>query len=290
MNHTKFKFRVFTALIMLWSFVLESITGIVLYIVPPGRIAHWTNWKLWGMTKEDWGALHTIFGYIFLIFAVWHIIYNGKPILNYIRIKVKSGLKARKEMMVSVALTLLFTIATLGGIPPFSTIMDVGESLRSSWEESRQEPFMAHAELLTFEEFVKQIKVPKEKALQILKTQGISVTDTDRSIQELAKENNVSPSQIHQLILDGLAPEEKEIARKAPTKSGAGGGYGWKTIRDLSSDLGIPIQEILDFLKAKGISAGPDDVIRDIAEKNGIKAYDLVRELREHKDQSEERL
>ncbi len=284
MTHTKFKFRAFTALIIFWSFILETITGIVLYIVPPGRIAHWTNWKLWGLTKEDWGALHTIFGYIFLIFAVWHIIYNGKPILNYIRIKVKSGLKARKEMMVSMGLTLLFTVATLAGIPPFSTIMDVGESLRSSWEESLQEPFMAHAELLTFEEFVKQINVPQEKALQILKTQGISITDTELSIQELAKEHSVSPSQIHQRILDGLAPKEKESARKAPAKSGAGGGYGWKTIRDLSTDLEIPVQEILDFLKTKGISAGPDEVIRDIAEKNGIKAYDLVQELREHKD------
>lgn len=286
MTDTKFKFRAFTALIMFWSFVLETISGIVLYIVPPGRIANWTNWKLWGLTKHEWGALHTIFGYVFLIFAVWHVTYNWKPILNYIRRKVKSGLKARKEMIVSVALTLLFTIATLAGIPPFSTIMDVGESLKSSWEESRQEPFMAHAELLTFKEFVSQINVPLDKAVQVLSTQGITMTDPEIIIQELAKEHNMSPSQIHQLILDGLAPEEKEIAKKVQSKSGAGagGGYGWKTIRDLSGDLEMPVQDILDFLKAKGITASPDDVIRDIAEENGLKAYDLVRELRESKD------
>ncbi len=286
MTKNRFKFRAFTALCMFWSFVLETISGIVLYIVPPGRIANWTDWKLWGMTKHDWAALHTIFGYVFLIFAVWHITYNRKPIMSYVRKKVNSGLKARKEMTVSLVLTLLFTVATLVGLPPFSTIMDVGESLKSSWEESRKEPFMAHAELLTFTEFAKQINIPHEKALQILKAKGITLTDPETVIQDLAKEHNLSPSQIYQLILNGLPPEQQETARKAQTKSGsgAGGGYGWKTIRDLSSDLDMPVQEILDFLKAKGISAGPDEVIRNVAEKGGLKAYDLVRELRESKD------
>ncbi len=46
----QFKIRAFTAMMMLLSFVLETISGIVLYIVPPGRVANWTNWKIWGLT------------------------------------------------------------------------------------------------------------------------------------------------------------------------------------------------------------------------------------------------
>jgi hypothetical protein len=30
------------------------------------------------------------------------------------------------------------------------------------------------------------------------------------------------------------------------------------------------------FLQSKGINAQKDDVIRDVAEKNGLKAYELV--------------
>jgi len=89
MEKKKFKFRAFTALIMLWSLIIETVSGVVLYIVPPGRIAHWTNWELWSLNKEGWEAIHTIFGYLFLIFACIHIYYNWKSILNYVRKRLK---------------------------------------------------------------------------------------------------------------------------------------------------------------------------------------------------------
>ncbi len=286
MLRVKFKFRAFTALIMLWSFILETVSGIVLYVVPPGRIAHWTNWKLWGMTKEEWAAVHTILGYVFLIFAVIHIIYNWRPILNYIRKKIHSGLRARRELAVSLLLTLVVTAATLVGIPPFSTIMDFGESLRYAWEESRSEPFMAHAELLRFDEFVTEIGIPLERAREILSGKGIEIQDPALTVKDVAEAGRVSPSGIYEIILSGLAPEEREDMPKQKPAAGAaaGGGYGWKTLREIGQDLQIPLQEIMEFLKSKGISAEPDEVVRDVAEKHGIKAFELVRELRERKD------
>ncbi len=288
MSKVKFRFRAFTALIMLWSFILETVSGIVLYVVPPGRIAHWTNWKLWGMTKEDWAAVHTILGYVFLIFAVIHIIYNWKPILNYIRKKIHLGLRARRELAVSLLLTLVVTAATLAGIPPFSTVMDIGESLRYAWEDSRSEPFMAHAELLSFEGFATEIGVPLERAHAILNSKGIEVPDPTLTVKDIAEVARVSPSSLYDIISSGLAPEERdrlpEQKSSAGSAAGAGGGYGWKTLRQLSQDLQIPLEEIMEFLQTKGIAAEPDEVIRDVAEKHGIKAFELVRELRERKD------
>ncbi|MBE0460642.1 MAG: DUF4405 domain-containing protein, partial [Candidatus Aminicenantes bacterium] len=63
------KFRAFISLSILWSFLVEAISGIVLYITPVGRVANWTNWKFLGLTKQNWEAIHTIFGYVFLLFA-----------------------------------------------------------------------------------------------------------------------------------------------------------------------------------------------------------------------------
>lgn len=269
MKKIKFKFRAFTALIVLWSFIVENVTGIVLYIVPPGRIAHWTNWKLWGFTKEQWAALHTIFGYIFLIFAVIHIYYNWKAIMNYIKQKIKAGIRMRLELSISLVLTVLVFVATAISIPPFSTVMNFGTKMKNSWEESRQEPFIPHAELMNLEEFINQIGMPMERAEKILENNGINVRDTSSSIQDIAKDNNTSPVALFEILktLDDTTASKKQSM---------GGGYGWKTLENLAQELDIPIQDIMEFLQSKGIDAKKDEVIRNVAEKNGMTPYELV--------------
>jgi len=273
MKKNKFKFRAFTALIVLWSFIVENITGIVLYIVPPGRIAHWTNWKLLGFTKEQWASLHTIFGYIFLIFAVIHIYYNWKPILNYIKKKVKAGLRMRMELTVSLAITILVFVATAISLPPFSTVMDFGTKMKNSWEESRQEPFVPHAEEMSLEEFIEQIEISQDEAFELLKNKGIKVQNASSLIKDIAKDNNTSPVAIYDIL-------EKE----PPKKKQSGRGYGWKTLENVAQELNIPLQDIMKFLQSKGIDAQKDEGIRDIAEKTGMTPYELVEMIQKIKE------
>ena len=106
----KFQFRAFRVLIMLWSLIVETISGVILYILPPGRTASWVNWKLFGFSKGQWEAIHTIFGYVFLIFACMHIVFQWRNITAYIRNKVKTGLKIRVEMITSLLVVLLVFI------------------------------------------------------------------------------------------------------------------------------------------------------------------------------------
>lgn len=287
MKKIKFKFRAFTALIILWSFIVENVTGIVLYIVPPGRIAHWTNWKLWGLTKEQWGALHTIFGYLFLIFAVIHIYYNWKAILNYIKQKIKAGLRMRMELVVSLVITILVFFATAISIPPFSTVMDFGQKMKNSWEESSKEPFVPHAELMSFDEFTRQIGISKDTALEIFDNRGIVVQDTANSMRDIAADNNTSPVALYEILKTELPSDEKKRLDEITTekRQGRGGGYGWKTLENLAQELDIPIQDIMAFLQSKGIEAEKDEVIRNVAEKHGLKAYELVDMIQKIKKQ-----
>ena len=282
MKKDKFKFRAFTALIVLWSFVVENVTGIVLYIVPPGRIAHWTNWKLWGFTKEQWAALHTIFGYVFLIFAVIHIYYNWKPIMNYLKQKIKSGLRMRKELAVSLVITILVFVATAVSLPPFSTVMDFGEKMKNSWEESRQEPFVPHAELMSFEEFIGQVGISKERAIKIFEDNGINIRATSDLIRDIAKDNDTSPAALYEILKSELPTPDRERLDDLTSqkKQPSGGGYGWKTLENLAQELNIPVPDIMDFLQSQGIDAKKDDVIRNVAEKHGLKAYELVDMIR----------
>ncbi len=282
MKKPKFKFRAFTALVILWSFIIENVTGIVLYIVPPGRIAHWTNWKLWGFTKEQWAAMHTIFGYIFLIFAVIHIYYNWKAILKYIKQKIKAGLRMRMELGISLILTILVFVATILSIPPFSTVMDFGEKMRNSWEESSQEPFVPHAELMSLDEFTTRIGIPTNTAIEIFEKEGIAIRSPNDMIKDIAAANATSPVALYKILERELSSDTKEKFESLTEqkKQQAGGGYGWKTIENLAQELEIPVQDIMKLLRSKGIEAEKDEVIRNVAEKHGLKAYELVDMIR----------
>ena len=55
MKKNKQSTRSLTAFLVTWSFLVLTITGLVLYIVPQGRIAYWVHWSLLGLEKEQWG-------------------------------------------------------------------------------------------------------------------------------------------------------------------------------------------------------------------------------------------
>ena len=274
-------------MMMLWSFILETISGIVLYFVPPGRVANWTNWKLWGLTKQGWGAVHTILGYVFLIFALLHIYFNWKPILSYIKQKIRGGLRMRTEMTISVVVTLLITGLTIASIPPFSSIMDLGKFLKNSWEDNRSQPFVPHAELLTLHEFTRQVDIPLDEALRILQAKGVEVDDPGAEVADIAAKNSISPAQIYAFLSSGLSVEAKQKvdSRVAGTQgrgAGAGGGgFGWKTIEQIAVELNVPIEKVMAILKEAGIDAKKTDIIRDAAEKNDRRALDLVNLIKE---------
>jgi hypothetical protein len=283
MAKRKFSFRAFTALMMLWSFVLETVSGVVLYIVPPGRIANWTNWKLWGYTKHQWAAMHTIFGYVFLIFAVLHIYYNWKPIINYIRSKLKAGLRMRAELVTSLVITVLIFIATIISLPPFSTVMDIGENFKNSWEESQSEPFIPHAELMRFDEFVKQIRITEEQAIQVLEVSGITIRDRNAQILDIAEENGVAPSEIHDILIQSLSKEEKKRLNKAPEHQSKGG-FGSKSLGQVAAELNISAEAAIQILESKGITATKDDLIRTIAASNEKRPIEIVNILKDTKE------
>ena len=54
--------RSLVAFLVTWSFLVLTVTGIVLYIVPHGHIAFRVHWSLLGLEKEQWAGVHMMFG------------------------------------------------------------------------------------------------------------------------------------------------------------------------------------------------------------------------------------
>ena len=130
----KFNWRAFISFGLTYAFFIILVSGIMLYMSPPGRYAHWVNWKILGFTKEGWQAIHTIFSYTFVILSVFHLFtVNWKVFLSYLKSKAKTGLNRKREFFISTALVLLFFFGVIFSVPPFKSVMDFGEYLTESW-------------------------------------------------------------------------------------------------------------------------------------------------------------
>ena len=59
------------------------VSGVVLFVSPPGRVANWGNWRMIGLTKHEWTGVHTWFAAVFVVTAVFHLVFNLRPLMNY---------------------------------------------------------------------------------------------------------------------------------------------------------------------------------------------------------------
>ena len=258
----KFSWRGWITFVVTISFIADTISGIILYIAPPGRVAHWTNWTVWGLDKEEWGAIHTIFGYVLLIIVGIHLYYNWKIFWNFIWSKVRKALNLKRELITAALLCLFLFLGTLWNIPPFSSTMDLGEHFKQSWEEAKVEAPIAHAELLSLQEFAEKIKVPVDQILHALKSRGYKVKNVQQMLGDVAKENMTSPDKLYEVIKsEGVKPVVPDTIE--------GTGMGKKTIDAICSEKGLSLDDVLARLKQKGIKANPNDKLKDVASKLG---------------------
>ena len=258
----KFSWRGWTTFVVTISFIVDTISGVILYIAPPGRIAHWTNWTVWGLDKEEWGAIHTIFGYVLLIIVGIHLYYNWKIFWNFIWSKVRKALNLKRELITAGLLCLFLFLGTLWNIPPFSSTMDLGEHFKQSWEEAKAEVPIAHAELLSLQEFAEKIKVPVDQILHALKSRGYKVKNVQQILGDVAKENRTSPDKLYEVIKsEGVKPSVPDTIE--------GTGMGKKTLNAICSEKGLSLDDVLARLEQKGIKANPNDKLKDVASKLG---------------------
>lgn len=195
------KFRGFTSFMVTFSFLLLTVTGLVLFVVPPGRVANWHNWTLLGFTKDAWQTVHTVFAFIFVVFGLIHLfVYNWKVFLGYVRRKKEGVLNLKKELAFSTALTLLVAAGSFGELPPFSTIMKAGEGIKNSWYTKEQEPPIPHAELFRLTELADKLKLDIEDITRILEENNIQFKSPKQRLGGIARKNKMSAKEIFGLF------------------------------------------------------------------------------------------
>jgi hypothetical protein len=296
----RFMMRAMTSVFIAASFLLLLVSGSVLFISPPGRVANWSDWRMIGLTKHEWSGVHTWFAAVFVFMVVFHLVFNFRPLVNYFRDRLTRRLGWRWEWVVALALCGGVFAGAQSRVPPFSTLLDFGERVKKGWEDVRAAAPVAHAELLTFKELTSQAKVPYETAVERLEARGFQGIRPEAMVQDLAQTNQVSAQRVYEIIQGqrgggrggsggrGFAKageETEEGAKHGPgggrggfgKGGGGGGGAGWQTLAQYCASRKLVLTNATARLQAKGIKFTADQTLREIALGNGYdRPYEII--------------
>jgi hypothetical protein len=258
-----FQWRVFTSLLVVLGFTVLAITGIALYVTPPGRVANWSGWSLVGLSKAQWQAVHMVFGFLFVIAAVFHLYFNWRALMSYLRSHLVTGVRRKREIGWSVVTAAALLALSIGDVPPISEVSAMREQIANSWSDASAEPPVPHAELLTLARFAEMQKLPLEGAIATLRSAGATVTP-ETTLAMVAAQLNSTPQDVYRRL---------GVAKPALPQTGAG--MGWKTLRAASEELGLPVDTAVARLAAAGIQADPDTTLKEIASRHDRHAPEL---------------
>jgi len=266
--------RAFLSINLTLSLAVLIVSSVVLYIVPPGRDAYWTDWHLWGLDKDQWGALHTVGGLAFVIFGFLHlIVYNWKALWGYVVSRVRKHLHRKTELAAALALNILIVVFCVFNWFPASTIMNWGSSLKSSWIPAERRSPLPHGEMEKFSILADRLDIDLPAALEDFKARGMSV-EPDKTVGFNAAQNGMTPADFYVF----LRPFRKVHETESPLPEG--GGWGAKTVKSFSLELGLDLAFVLEKLKKEGIEARGDETLRELADRKGISPRELAEIIR----------
>ncbi len=263
-----FSWRVFISFGLFIALVMMLVSGVILYLSPPGRVANWTDWRMIGLTKRGWQNQHIIFGFSFLILSVFHLFFiNWKAFLSYLKSKTSEGLKNPRELLTIVILSSLFGTGTYFDIEPFSAVIKFGDTISNSWERQEKQAPVPHAELMTIQQLAEQpgLGGDPEAIIKKLEKAGLKGAARNKTLAEIATINGKTAEEVYEYI--------------APAKTAKhtiqGQGFGKKTLQEIADEGGVSSTSLQLALRQKGIEATPDSLLKSIAENNKIEMSEL---------------
>jgi len=261
----RFHRRPFVTLYVTLSFLLAA-SGIVLYVAPPGRVANWSRWTLAALDRSGWQALHTVSALLFVLAGAFHLWFNWRAFWFYVRRRLAGGTRLRHELALAAAAVLAVAGLTLADLPPFGSLVGLGDRAKESWPAGGGEPPVPQAEPLTLERLAATTQIPLDGVLANLDAAGVTGARPQATTAAVASTNGLTPQRVW----------EKLEGREKPRGIPAGGGYGSKNVGEVCEQLEATADECLARLRARGIEASAGTPVKDLVERLGKRPHDLV--------------
>lgn len=285
----KFNGRQLASLIVTFAFIIIAVSGLVLYIVPPGRVANWTNWMLFGLTKDQWAAVHTIFAFIFIVSGIFHIYFNWRILIGYLKYKTQSGFRNQLELTLSSLFTLAVLLLTITDLPPSQQIMAWGENIKESWDIGDIQAPFPHAEEFSLESLAVEINLALELAVKRLQDNGFRGVTPAITVLDLASLNNTSPEKIFSALKNLKVPPSPEAdaqstGQPSPADRLPVSGLGRLTLSETATRLEIPLALAISTLNQHHINVDSSDKLKDIADEIGLTPVEVVELIQASQD------
>lgn len=268
--------RKITSLTATLSFILMVVTSLILYIVPQGRVAYWADWRLWGLTKTQWGDIHINVGLLFLLALSLHIYYNWKPLMAYLKDRARRMKIFTPAFNVALIVCVVTVAGTLFLMPPFSWVLDFNTSLKDAGAIKYGEPPYGHAELSSLSAFTKKVGIDVVAARQRLENKGFLLAGDDQRLVDIASINTTTPKALYEVMRGGndLTSPKKGLPDQPPP------GTGQLTLAEICSTYRLDSQLLIAALQTKHITALASDSLRDIADRHGMGPIDLYETIK----------
>lgn len=284
MNSRAWNGRGLASLMTAAGFFIMTVSGLVAFVVPHGRIAYWIDWRLLGLSKNNWGDIHVIGCALFLVAGGFHVYFNWRPLTSYFLDRFKGGLKFTKELAVTLVVMLCVVVGAIYRIPPLSYLSDLSSRAKDSWVSHEYEPPFGRAELLDLRSFCTKQEIPVDRAMAILQAKGITVGDSSASLAEIAKKNGQSPLQLYTVIksLEGKAAPQRAGSVFTPQQVEerfAGSGIGRKTLVQVAVSMKRDKANVSRRLRVLNIDVKDDEPLKQAAEPNKLAPIELLKAI-----------
>ena len=289
------KIRRVISLTVLLSFAFLALSGLMLFLSPQGRVAYWAGWRLFGLTKDQYSAIHTTFMVLFLTVGIWHIVLNWRVIVGYLKDRSKQVRIFTPESSLALALALFFLVGPLAGLPPFRQFLDAGVEVKDYWEATSGSPPWGHAEENSLQRFCRGmedferlesqrlVSIDCDEALQALRAEGLGVEGLSQRIVDIADANGTTPQAVAAVVMQvarPLTPQEAAAAFLPEVEENRFqrpySGLGRLTLKEYAAEYGYDLEEIRGILSAAGLQVDPEVRLREEATRLGTDPEGIV--------------
>lgn len=271
--------RKITSLTALLSFLFMLSTSIILFVAPQGRVAYWSDWHFWGVTKTQWGNIHINLGILFILSILLHIYYNWNAIIHYLKNRQKSFKIFTLDFNISLAITVVFALGTYLVIPPFSNMLNLGEKIKNHAAVLYGEPPFGHAEEASLASLVKKMGLDLQESIARLEAAGIKIDSTAQVFLDIAKKHRMTPKAVYDIILPAQTNAGKKTIPAIPAP-----GTGNKTLMQVCSEYQLNYETTSKALESMGVEIIPEQTIKGLASANdrtSVQLYDMIKEISE---------
>ncbi len=195
--------------------ILLALSGVILYVMPHGRIAYWNDFRIWGLGKDPWTSLHLILALLFTILATTHAILNIKPLISYLKRKAIA-------VLASLGAVGLLALTAIIGVPPASWLASGSESAKSAWDEPS--PPMPHFEMQTLQAATAFHGTNVEDAISSFEENGVPGAKPGDTFNDLAERTGKAPAELYGIM--GGDPAAWPFTSHFEEDDGRGRGYG----------------------------------------------------------------